>query len=556
MMRAGTSPFHRGEQIIQSRLGVRDQIEPWARKVVREYLPAEHRAFYAGLPFVVAAARDAAGRPWATVLEGEPGFASSPDPGILRISATPATGDALAEGFEPGADIGLLGIELHTRRRNRLNGRIDHRDGSGFELAVGQAFGNCPQHIHERVWRTDLPSTAPLRRAHTALTGALRQRIDTADTFFIASGHRGEGESSAFGMDVSHRGGDPGFVRVLDERTLLFPDYAGNNHFNTIGNLLLDPRAGLLFVDFSTGDLLQLTGRATVEWDHPDSSLFPGAQRLIRFDLEAAIELRSALALRWDEPAEPARRFRIAKRIRESEDVVSFVLDPVDGEIPLPFHAGQHLPIEAQLPGRTQRTLRTYSLSGAQSGPRYRITVKREAHGEISRHLHDSVREGDELHARQPSGDFVLQPPTERGVVLLSAGVGVTPMVSMLHGLVEQERRSGSAIPISFLHVARDGRHHPLAQEIRRLIEQAGDARLHVAYTRPRDADVAGRDYQSRGRLDADQLGETVHSLEADFYLCGPVAWMASVSDALEQRGVSPERIHSESFGAAKSNTH
>ena len=145
-------PFHEGEQRVHERLGVRG-IEDWARKVVRPYLPEQHRAFHTSLPFLVAAARDARGRPWATLLAGRDGFVTSPDPRTLRIDARPVRGDALEGALGEGADLGLLGIEFGTRRRNRLNGRVA-RDGSGVLLcAVEQTFGNCPQYIREREWR-------------------------------------------------------------------------------------------------------------------------------------------------------------------------------------------------------------------------------------------------------------------------------------------------------------------------------------------------------------------------------------------------------------------
>ena len=147
------SPFHEGEKHIQTALRVREEIEPWARRMVRPFLPDEHRDFYSQLPFIVLAARDAAGRPWATLLAEGPGFVSSPDPRTLHVAAMPPSGDALAGALNSGDDIGLLGIELHTRRRNRVNGELKGRGSEDFVLSVEQSFGNCPQYITERSWR-------------------------------------------------------------------------------------------------------------------------------------------------------------------------------------------------------------------------------------------------------------------------------------------------------------------------------------------------------------------------------------------------------------------
>lgn len=542
------SPFHEGEQRVQARLGVREEIEPWARRVVRTFLPEEHQEFYSELPFLVAAARDGNGRPWVTLLAAEPGFVDSPEPHTLTVSALPSRGDALADSLGVGDDIGLLGIELESRRRNRVNGRIAQRDGEGFALSVGQSFGNCPQYISPRSWRRAGVDTDQARsRRDSALSAEQCRFVERADTFFIATGFReGGADSETFGMDASHRGGAPGFVRVQGGRGLVFPDYAGNNHFNTIGNLLLDPRVGLLFVDFETGDLLQLTGRAEIDWDSPEIERFPGARRLVRVEIEEVVELRGALPLRWDSPREAVRELRVVGKERESEDVTSFRFQSRDGS-PLPgFVAGQYLPLEFEVPDQTAPVVRTYSLSNAPGSSQYRISVKRHPMGVASRHLHDRVEAGDIVSARTPGGEFVLDPSSARPVVLVSAGVGLTPLVSMLHALA-----TGDEHPVWFVHGARDGDHHPLLEEVRQLVESRPALRLHVAYSKPLADDAAGRDYQSEGRIDGALLEELVPGLAAEFYVCGPTGFMAAVQEQLEARGVSSARIHSESFGPA-----
>jgi ferredoxin-NADP reductase len=477
------SPFHAGEQQIQERLGVRE-IEPWARKVVRDHLPDQHRAFHSALPFLVAAARDAQGRPWATLLVGPEGFVTSPDPRSLVIAASLVAGDALEGALVGGADLGLLGIELATRRRNRLNGRLASNGDGALVCAVDQSFGNCPQYIREREWRRVEGEPAGAPRRDRKLTNDQRTWIAAADTFFIASGYRGEGESPTFGMDASHRGGDPGFVEVASDTHLVFPDYAGNNHFNTIGNLALDPRAGLLFVDFPTGSLLQLTGRTAVDWDSDAVANTPGARE---------------------------------------------------------FEAGQHLPIELEVPGTNEPVRRTYSLSGAPEADHYRITVKREPRGIASRYLHDQLKPGAILSSRRPAGDFAIGCST-CPVVLVSAGVGLTPMVSMLHALAAE----GGDRPVWFVHGARDGRHHPLANEVRELAASRPGIRVHTRYSRPRRQDTVHDDV---GRVDGALLTRLVSDPEAHYFLCGPVAFMAEIQDELERRGIPGEHIHVESFG-------
>ncbi len=539
------SPFHEGEQLVQERLGVRDTIEPWARQVVRPYLPEEHRGFHTSLPFLVAAARDGGGRPWATLLAGPPDFVRSPDPERLTIDVQPVPGDALEGALVAGADLGLLGIDLATRRRNRVNGRIESNGAGALVFKVDQSFGNCPQYIHERSWRRVEVSNARSPVRHVArLTPAMARWIRQADTFFVASGYGSRDESPVYGMDASHRGGDPGFVEVERDTRLVFPDYAGNNHYNTIGNLVMDPRAGMLFVDFERGSLLQLTGRTKIHWDFESLYRFPGAKRLVSFEIEEAVELEEALPLRWSAATEFVRTLRVIKKIPESEDVTSFVFEARDGG-PLPgFEAGQHLPIQLEMPDYAEPVRRTYSLSNGPGEDRYRISVKREPKGLASRFLHDAMQVGAFVDARRPAGEFVLT-KSERPAVLVSAGVGLTPMVSMLHELANGPGDK----PVWFIHGARDGAHHLLAEEVRDLVAGRDNVHAHVAYSRPREADVQGVDFDSRGRVNAELIAELVPDLDASFYLCGPTSFMADVQSGLIEMSVHPDRIHSETFG-------
>lgn len=539
-----SSPFHSGERAAQARMGERD-IEFWARKIIRDHLPDQHRAFYTALPFLIVAARDAAGRPWATVLDGQEGFVRSPSDGTLAIDARPAAGDALDGAIGVGDDLGLLGIELATRRRNRVNGRVASADGA-LSFAVDQSFGNCPQYIRERQWRR-VPTEGPSRSARAAaLTPAQRDWIGRADTFFIASGFRGSDDSPSYGMDASHRGGDRGFVDVIDDRRIRFPDYAGNKHYNTIGNLMLDPRAGYLFLDFSTGAYLQLTGVASIDWDSDALADFPGARRLVTLDIEDVVEVQNALGLRWEEDADSVRSLQLVQKIPESADVTSFVFEARDGGALPAFEAGQYLPIELAAPGQAQPVKRAYSLSSAPGDARYRISVKREPQGLASRFLHDHLEPGAIVASRQPAGDFVA-PHGGAPLVLVSAGVGVTPMISILRDLAQ----SGEGRPVLFVHGARDGAHHALGSEARALAKRAQSMTVHVAYSRPRPDDRPGVDYHSVGRVDGALLARLIQDPAAHYLICGPVAFMAAVQADLERAGTPSAQIHTESFGPA-----
>ncbi len=533
------SPFHIGEQAVQERLGVRG-VETWARRAVRDHLTEQHRDFHTSLPFLVAAARDADGRPWATLLTGDSGFVTSPDDRTLRIGAAPVPGDALSTALKEGDDLGILGIEFSTRRRNRVNGRVG-KAGEAVILRVDQAFGNCPQYVRGRAWWRVSNEDAGAAVRTNELSDSQQGWIRDADTFFIASGYRGAGEDPSYGMDASHRGGDPGFVEVLDSRRLRFPDYAGNNYFNTIGNLALDPRVGVTFVDFESGSLLQVTGRARIDWDSDAVAARHGARRLITIEIGAVVDLPGALPLRWDGDGETVRSLELAKREDESADVTSFVLKARDGHDLPAFEPGQHLPIQLLVAGHEHPIRRTYSLSSRAGADYYRISVKREPRGVFSRLLHDHVAEGAIVEAARPAGDFVLA-PGDHPAALIGAGVGVTPLVSMLHELSEPTRQQ----PVWFVYGARDGAHHPLAGEVAKLAESRHELRTHVAYSRPRPDDTG---YDSVGRIDGPLIERLVDRDDAHYYVCGPSGFMATVLADLERRGVPAERVHAESFG-------
>ncbi|MEJ8847023.1 pyridoxamine 5'-phosphate oxidase family protein [Variovorax rhizosphaerae] len=300
------APFHEGEKALQAHAGSRAKLEEVGARVIREAMPAQHRDFFSQLPFLLYGLVDGEGQPWASALAAPAGFIRSPDDRHLDIAALPMPGDPVAALAE-GASIGLLGIQPHTRRRNRANGIVDRVYGDGFSVRITQSFGNCPKYIWPRE-----PSFAA--REGTAMPSEHADRLDAeamrfiaqADTFFIATAHphaQSSGAARAHGVDVSHRGGPRGFVRVVDEHTLVVPDYLGNYFFNTLGNLLLEPRAGLLFIDYDNGDLLYVAASVRIVQDEEEISAYPGAQRLLVMHVTKMLRLPAALSLRWGQPA-------------------------------------------------------------------------------------------------------------------------------------------------------------------------------------------------------------------------------------------------------------
>jgi len=294
-----TAPFHPGEQQAQARIGVRAQMEKVGGIVLRDYMPDQHREFFALLPTLFVGAEDAAGRVWASLLWGEPGFVSSPAPAALRIDARLMQDDPLAASLHPGTPVGLLGLQFETRRRNRANGTIASADATGFGFALAQSFGNCAKYIQTRELQPRVQDDAPpATRGGVHLPAPALALVRRADTFFIATA-ADKAYGTAHAADVSHRGGRPGFVHVDDNGTIAWPDFQGNNFFNTIGNIAADGRAGLLFIDFERGDLLHLSGRAETDWEGPDIARVTGAQRVLRFRTGHHVWRPGALPLRW-----------------------------------------------------------------------------------------------------------------------------------------------------------------------------------------------------------------------------------------------------------------
>jgi hypothetical protein len=250
--------FHEGERDVQRRAGV----EPMAARVggmIRDVIPPAAQDFLRSQTMLIAGGIGEDDAVWASLLTGAPGFASTIDEKHVHIEVMPRDGDPLR--IISGASVGLLAIELATRRRMRVNGIVSSMTGGGFTVETREVFSNCPKYITPRTPRFD---GRPVVRAQ-------RDWITSADTFFIATHHPERG------ADVSHRGGPPGFIEVSEDgSTLTWPDYQGNMLFQTLGNLAIDDRAGLLFVDFDSGATLQLTGRASIEWTGTERAIVFG----------------------------------------------------------------------------------------------------------------------------------------------------------------------------------------------------------------------------------------------------------------------------------------
>jgi uncharacterized protein len=573
-MQSATSPWHAGERAIQRHVGVAQRMDELGRRSIRDYMPEQHREFFSQLPFIVIGSIDDGGRVWATLRAGLPGFVESPDPHTLQLHIAPDAADPANGGIQEGHPLGLLGIDLLTRRRNRMNGTIAHLGADGLDVAVGQSFGNCPQYIQKRVVEYTRDPRTPSPEAGVSLDALdehARAIIARADTFFVAS--YADHEDGKRNVDVSHRGGRPGFVRLDADGGMTIPDFAGNLFFNTLGNILSTHKAGLVFADFATGELLQLSGDAEVILDSPEIAAFQGAERLWRFMPRQVVYRASALPLHWIDKADGAspnalmtgnwdevahrlkgaalanawRTLRVTKIVDESSLVRSFYLEPGDDAGLVPQAAGQHLAIRVSLNEGEPPVIRNYTLSNAASDRLYRISVKRE--GKVSRHLHDTLQVGDLIEARAPAGNFTIDALEPRPAVLLAAGIGITPMLAMLRHIVFEGWRKRAIRPAWLFYSAHSARERAFAAELRELAENAQSAiQLVRTLTDTIDA-VKGVDYEASGRIDMDLLRATLPFDDYDFYICGPAAFTQAMYDGLRALNISNERIHAESFG-------
>ncbi|MHC1551558.1 2Fe-2S iron-sulfur cluster-binding protein [Phyllobacterium sp. K27] len=566
------SPWHQGEKELQNVVGVLEKMDDIGRRFVRTRLIEQHRNFYPQLPFVVVGTVDDNGDPWATFLAGRLGFMRAIDEHTLNIAALRDPNDPAVRGMNDGDAIGILGIELHTRRRNRLNGIVSNGTDTQIDLQVVHSFGNCPRYIQYRDYQFVRDPAIEFHTMVEVLDGLYEEAKDLilkADTFFVASYAEVDGNRQ---VDVSHRGGKPGFVRIGPDGLLTIPDFNGNLFFNTLGNIVLNGRAGLVFANFHTGEVLQMSGRAEVILDSPEIAAFQGAERLWNFRPERIFRRREALALRWatredgvspfstmtgdwDQTAERLKAAELAKTWRpfkvdriadESSLIKSIYLSPDDGAGVIPYKAGQHLPVRISIDGQSAPVIRTYTLSVAPSDGTYRISVKKD--GRVSRILHQ-LTVGSIIEARAPAGSFTIDPFEPRPAVLLAAGVGITPMLAMLGHIVYEGLRKQRIRKTWMIYSARSKAEQGFSAELADLVNQAnGAVRLVKVLSTPDEA-THGVDFDEPGRINMALLKKVLPFDDFDFYLCGPPAFMQDTYTGLRSLNVQDKRIFAESFG-------
>lgn len=292
------SCFHLGELAVQKR-SEEEAIADRNGSVIADTILGGARPFIQKQFMVVLASVDSNGAVWSSVLYGQPGFVMAESDVVIKFNIPEDKRDETDPfwtNISVNPSIGILFIELGTRRRYRINGMLKSNDNLGIDIEVREAYPNCPKYIQRRHLREFgmEPVNAELSRGHT-VDNEIESLIHNSDTMFVASYYSGTG------ADASHRGGNHGFIQIIDDRTLRIPDYPGNSLFNTFGNIELDSRTGLCIPNFSSKNLLQLTGKSKILWNQDDPlNLTGGTSRFWEFAVESWILRSVPQRLEWE----------------------------------------------------------------------------------------------------------------------------------------------------------------------------------------------------------------------------------------------------------------
>lgn len=383
-------------------------------------------------------------------------------------------------------------------------------------------------------------ATVPALAAHgTDITAAMYTRLfqdDEVKNLFNQS-NQGEGGRQtkalahailAYAQNIDNLGVLGGAVERIAQKHVGL--HIQPHHYPHVATALLAAIKDVLG-DLATDDILNAWGEAF--WFLAD--ILIGREKQVYHELSSA-----------DGGWNGWRRFRVAAKRKESDIITSFVLEPEDGGSVVLHRPGQYLTFKVAIPGNGEHR-RNYSISSAPSGHTYRISVKREPLGLISNHLHDFVSEGDVLDVAPPTGDFFLKEGTRRPVILLSGGVGLTPMVSMLEAIAATNEDA----TVHYVHGTQDSKVHAMGDHVRKLTLGRDGLQSAIFYRTPHETDEKGVHYDHEGYVTVEWLAENTPLSEADVYLCGPKPFLATFVHGLARAGVSSERLHYEFFGPA-----
>lgn len=565
-----TSPYHAGELAAQDKGGTRGAATELSAVMSNSLdFSSNHDAFLAAQNFSVLTSVDvSSGKVWITPL-----FTLDDDMDAVSEREIVISAQCLPQGdvlnhCQPGTPLSLLAIDLNQRKRYRINGVAtkasanSSHDGD-INLWVKEYSPNCPKYINRRELIRDSQGAKPVnthavREARTQLSESDQAFVKAMDTLWIGS------YAPDAGADANHRGGQPGFIRVISPTTIEWPEYRGNGMFFTSGNLEVNNRAGVTLVDFETGSFIQMTGRAVVDWQH--NGQYEGATRTIRYDIDQLVRIDEATTHRWkrldyspynlsiaganDTDHSNARPdfptvVTLAKIVEESEDVKTFRFL---AERRIPFLPGQYATFDlGKIPGGSATEIRSWTLSETPNSIKgdntLDITVKRVPNGLVTNWLHDHAEVGLQLKLNGVQGDMSavrIDPQSAKPVVaehllLLSAGIGITPNMAQLRGLgafVLQDQTR-----ITMIHVERHEEGLLFQKEISRRVQRYPNFNYTNVIT------------SKEGRLSKQQLTSLVNDAALQqVFLCGPTSFMSDMRKHLVEIGVQPKNIVIESF--------
>ena len=562
-----STPYHAGEIAAQNKAGTRGAAAELAAVMAKALnFSSNHDEFLAARNFSVLTSVDTVhGSVMVTPLFGKIGDLNAVSENEIVVSRDCIPVGDILNSRPSGTPLSLLAIDLHQRRRLRINGLAkSSNDGSDTSLIfeVREFSPNCPKYINQRKIVFDSQGADPInalaiREERSSLSESDQAFVNAMDTLWIGS------YAPGVGADTNHRGGKPGFIRVTSPTTIEWPEYRGNGMFFTSGNLEVNDNAGVTLIDFNTGSYIQMTGRAEVDWQHDGS--YEGATRVIRYQIDNLVRIDHATTHRWQRldysPYNPiiagtqntiepgAGEFpttvTLAKVVEETENVKTFRF-LADRQIQ--FLPGQYATFDfSDVPGGSKSEIRTWTLSETPNSIKgdntLDITVKRVPGGLVSNWLHDHADIGMKVTLNGIQGDMTAVHLDENGtkatvpgnLLLLSAGIGITPVIAIVRGLgafVLQDQTS-----ITMIHVERYASDLLFQDEIARRAESYQD----FTYTNVITSEA--------GRLSKDKLATLVSNAPLQHvYLCGPVQFMHAMTENLVDMGVAPGNIFTENF--------
>ena len=562
-----STPYHAGEIAAQNKAGTRGAAAELAAVMTDSLnFSSNHDEFLAARTFSVLTSVDiVSGNIWVTPLFGKDGDldAVSENEIIVSSDCIPV-GDVLND-CPADTPLSLLAIDLYQRRRLRINGvakSSNNRSDTNLVFGVKEYSPNCPKYINQREIVPDSQGAAPIntlaiREERNSLSESDQEFVHAMDTLWIGS------YAPGVGADTNHRGGKPGFIRVTSPTTIEWPEYRGNGMFFTSGNLEVNDRAGVTLIDFDTGSLIQMTGRAEVDWQHDGS--YEGATRVIRFQIEAVVRVDQATTHRWQRldysPYNPVVAgtqrtdehgvndfpsvVTLAKIVEETENVKTFRF-LADRQIQ--YLPGQYASFDFKdIPGGSKSEIRTWTLSETPNSIKgdntLDITVKRVANGLVTNWLHDHAELGMEVNLNGVQGDLTAvrldsensSASVPENLLLLSAGIGITPNMAIVRGLgafVLQDQTN-----ITMIHVER----HTSGLLFQSEIARRAESYPNFTYTNVITSE--------EGRLSKDKLQALLADApQQHAYICGPAGFMQDMTEYLVALGVAPGNIYTESF--------